>query len=277
MTTNNMIDMTNIANSGTNTNITSMTGLTGVLESPTAIANSSGVDLLSFVYTASMVNGWVVIGNVTGSNPVFGPSGSDANINGLILAKGTGTIIVQSGSGGVPFALNSLGNLNNYNIALPSLSAARTLTLRDQSGTIAYTSDIPATTMVMKSGSGSGNYTTTSTSYTDIDATNLAYTVTIPVGTKVLINVSCTASQTALASAFVCLADSTTTLTEAGSTLGASTYDSVIGLTYIYTGDGNSHTFKLRFKSNSGANTANILNSTSTLTPFMTFMMVQSS
>lgn len=132
------------------------------------------------------------------------------------------------------------------------------------------------TTITMKSGSGAGDYTTTSATYADVDGTNLAYTVTVPTGFKVLASVTVSLKNSSLGAAVgVALADGTTALTEAMIDAAVASDREAVSLTYAFTGDGASHTFKLRWKTSAGTNTMD--NSSSTLAPRMTFFMTPSS
>lgn len=75
-----------------NSNITSMIGLTGVLQAPTAITSSAGVSVLEFTYTGSAVNSIGILNNTTGSNPAIFAVGSDPNIILQVGGKGTGGV-----------------------------------------------------------------------------------------------------------------------------------------------------------------------------------------
>lgn len=139
----------------------------------------------------------------------------------------------------------------------------------------------PVTTMTFKRGSGAGNYTTSSTTYVDMDAANLAYTVTVPAGFKLSItaNMSLTPTTASATGMYVSMYDtySSSTLAENQAVCSASQANSYwpIGLSYVLTGDGNSHTIKLQWKSNGSATGCS--NSSVTFAPTMTFLMVPSS
>src|SRR5438309_1813478 len=110
----------------------------------------------------------------------------------------------------------------------------------------------------------------------DSDGTNLAYTVTVATGSKVLITAAWLWSINVSAASTVsfALTDGTTLLAETvgqvGSTTSAAAFPT--SLAYVFTGDGASHTFKLRWLNNS-ANTLTLYNTTATFTPMMTFWM----
>lgn len=86
------------ANFPVNTNITSMTGLTGTLQAPTGVTSSAGVNLLTFTYTASAVNYIQVLNNITNASPSLSAVGTDSNIILQLSGKGTGGAAVQGTS-----------------------------------------------------------------------------------------------------------------------------------------------------------------------------------
>ncbi len=127
-------------------------------------------------------------------------------------------------------------------------------------------------TLTMKSGSGGGDYTIASASLADVDSTNLAFTVTVPSGYKILINSAFCCKNGGLGNVTnVVLADGTTVLTETFMDEAVGGDRQMMGLTYVFVGDGASHTFKLRWAA--GAGTSTMSNSSATLTPRMTFLM----
>jgi hypothetical protein len=131
-----------------------------------------------------------------------------------------------------------------------------------------------APTITIKKGTGLGNYTTASTTYVRVDATNLAYTVVVPVGQKIMIWSSFTHNPSAASTNMnVALADGTADNT---GILVESLFQSSGGffpgnLSWVLIGDGASHTFNLQFKTTASSN--NILNSSATSIPVMTFWM----
>lgn len=131
----------------------------------------------------------------------------------------------------------------------------------------------------LKKGTGSGNYTSASTGYADVDATNLALTVTIPIGFKLMVHASGAAtSNTAAATVSVSLFDSATLLeTQINPTVAGTGGAEPFSLGWIITGDGASHTVKLQYKTSNASDSVVILNSSATLTPTITFLMLPSS
>jgi len=128
-------------------------------------------------------------------------------------------------------------------------------------------------TITLKKGSGGGNYTTASTSYVDVDATNLSYTVTIPTGWKLAISASGQiTSLTAVAGVSYALFDSSV-INEGMVTPSAATFQLQFGISWSITGDGASHTVKLQYKTANASDSASITNSSATLLPTMVFTL----
>jgi hypothetical protein len=131
--------------------------------------------------------------------------------------------------------------------------------------------------MTLRRGSSGGTYVTSSTSYVDVDATNLTYTVTIPVGWKLAISTSGeTWTSTGAAIVGVSLFDSGTLIETGMGTAGAGNgFTGTFALNWVINGDGASHTVKLQFKTLNGADAANMGNSGSSL-PQMVFTLAPS-
>jgi hypothetical protein len=125
-----------------------------------------------------------------------------------------------------------------------------------------------------KTGSGTGDYSTTSSSYVDMDANNLAYTVVIPSGKKVVILATGTwAFTSSIANpvvAGVAIAEDTTTIVEGLITLPGPQERPFV-LSTVVTGTGASKTYKLRFRS-SGGLTFIIRNGSAPIAPRLTFI-----
>lgn len=114
-----------IAGSGANSDITSMTGLTGALSAPTAIASNAGLPLLTFTYTASAVNSFTMINNATGANPILIASGADATVAMLLQSKG-GVYIFQDQLSTTGAALRILNGAGTQYTGLKVADAAAT-------------------------------------------------------------------------------------------------------------------------------------------------------
>jgi hypothetical protein len=144
-------------------------------------------------------------------------------------------------------------------------------------GTVQNSGGTSTMGMTLKKGSAGGNYTTTSTSYVQVDGTNLASTVTIPTGWKLGISASGSVScSTALATSGVAIADGGTTLVEAVQACSGVGLFGAFALNWVVTGDGASHSVDLRFKTFTGADAANIANNTSTQIPSMVLTLMPS-
>lgn len=134
-------------------------------------------------------------------------------------------------------------------------------------------------TIVGKKGTGNGtDYTTTSTSMTDVDATNLSYTVTIPIGWKLFCVSSGTATNdTANDGTDVQIIDGSTVLHRASTSQVAAGGNLKVGwsLNGTITGDGASHTIKLQFCAVVGG-TAHIINTAAGNVASMVFELIPS-
>jgi hypothetical protein len=128
-------------------------------------------------------------------------------------------------------------------------------------------------TITLKKGSGSGNYTSSSTSYVDVDATNLAYTATIPTGWKLAVAASGSITSNAgQVNVLVSIFDSSTLL-ETSILPPAAGGLASFALSWVINGDGSTHTIKLQDKTSNGANSVLIANNSATLTPTMVFIL----
>ena len=145
-------------------------------------------------------------------------------------------------------------------------------------GVIKNTPNTATMGATLKKGSGGGNYVSASTSYVDVDATNLALTITIPTGWKLVVNASGQlTSATAIATVFVSLLDGSTLVeAQVNPTVAGTAGSEDWALNWVITGDGASHTVKLQYKTSNGADSATILNSSATLVPTMVFTLMPS-
>lgn len=126
---------------------------------------------------------------------------------------------------------------------------------------------LAAPVITVKSGTGAGNYTTTSASFVDVDATNLAYTVTPSTGSKLLVMITGLMQNDVAGGgqSYLGLYDSSsnsilaqTVVNDNGNTVGIE-YPAVIVTTIA--GDNAPHTFKLQMKAGAGGGTAHLHNS----------------
>lgn len=138
-------------------------------------------------------------------------------------------------------------------------------------------------TFTQKIGNLSGtSYNTISAAMVDVDSTNLAYTVTIPTGWKLLMSAYGIIRCNQTADAFGVQLTDTSTSTSLdwahwnGGDSGAANTAYKFALSYVLTGDGNSHTIKLQFNETAGiaGHTTLINNNTVGVdTPKMDFLL----
>jgi hypothetical protein len=195
------------------------------------------------------------------------------------MALGTCTDAVTNASSGGTIALSSLYQGDIDYVYGGAGSGTSTLFVDGRLDCLRPSGCFFDASTVIKQGSASGtDYTTNSTSFEQVDATNLLYTATVPLGTKVKI--------TAIGTAAVSIPHQYCTVGIGidGIVVNAQQYQSagaglpsqgVVTVDWVFVGDGNSHTFDLRFESNSGGNTASLING-SNVFPTMVFEMYPS-
>jgi hypothetical protein len=128
--------------------------------------------------------------------------------------------------------------------------------------------------VVEKAGSAAGNYTTASTSASDVDATNLAFTTVIPTGMALLVRArAAILNGTAGDGVMLIIADSTTSLEQQDITSPAGGQVLPCFLQKLITGDDASHTIKLRWNAITGG-TATMRNAAANEAPKMEFEYV---
>lgn len=84
---------------------------------------SSGGEQFRVVHTASVVNYGTITGSATAADPVFGVDGTDANINVVFQAKGTGSLKFATG-GGKQFQINNTASAVNFVVASGAATGA---------------------------------------------------------------------------------------------------------------------------------------------------------
>lgn len=139
MAINNSINLpkTSIALNGANANITSMTGLTGSLKAPTAVLDANGNNVLKFTSVGAAIN-YVDIGNSAAGGPGISAVGSDSNIDLNVSALGTSSVQCFTPTGTFPLLLRPNSGTNTFvaRFSVPTITATRTYTLSDLSGTV---------------------------------------------------------------------------------------------------------------------------------------------
>lgn len=216
----------------------------------------------------SPMNIWDTVG---GSNPIT-ISNTVAN-NNLFIGRFDGTISDSTAS-------NTYLDVLHNTFTMPTM--ATSVASLKVNGTIVATP-----TTVSKKGSGGGDYTAANTSYAAVDTTNLCTTLTVPTGWKLIVTASGSlGTATSAVAAQVALSDVGATCGTGGTTpliekryipsaVGAG-FDGGWALQVVITGDGNAHSVALLAETTNGSDSWNIQNSTSTLTPAMTFMLMPS-
>ncbi len=135
------------ANAPVNTNITSMTGLTGVLSQPTAIVDSFGNPVLSFNYSSGSPTDYLEIYNGIDSMSGIQVISSNANASVGIFGKGSGGVEVGSVEATtIPFAISSEAfevTAKKFNFYIPVWTGLRTLTFPDADVTLAAGTTLP--------------------------------------------------------------------------------------------------------------------------------------
>lgn len=129
------------ANAPINTNITSMTGLTGALMAPSGILDTHSNPVLTFAGFPSAVNYATVVNSITNVGVTFGVQGSDTNVSFIAATKGTGQFFIFSENTTAPFVINSGTNAQHFtNIIISDTNATRNVIIPDMTGTIVLTS-----------------------------------------------------------------------------------------------------------------------------------------
>lgn len=230
---------------------------------------------LGWTGTLAVSRGGSGAGSFTAYSVLCGGTTSTSAFQSVASVGTSGQVLTSNGAGVLPTfqAVSGSGTVNSGTTNQLAYYAGNGTTV---SGLSTITNSQNGVTMAMKGGSGGGDYTTTSASYTDVDGTNLAYTVTVPSGYKLQINTTFTVYNNGILNAVsVALTDSTSVLLEQVIVeSSASSVQTGGSIPYVFPGDGASHTFKLRWKTSAG--TAGMANGSSTNKPNMTFLLTPS-
>ncbi len=134
------------ATAGANSNITSLTGLTGTLQAPTTIKDSSGNNMFAFNYQATPVNYFSFANASTGNNVAIDALGSDTDVGISYVAQAAGAHIFYSTSAAAPLAIDCGTAFQHSTVfAFSNTAATRTVTFPDQNGTMYLSSKATAT------------------------------------------------------------------------------------------------------------------------------------
>lgn len=265
------------------TGTTTLSGNLGV-SGATTLANTTvgAASTLTIATIKQIANNFFNISDANGISRFF-VSNTPPYTNTFIAGNGAGSIFL--GSGGKTNVDDVTGNISlsgstsgTITLKAAAVAGSNNVTLPAETGTLAL-----KPTVTLKTGTGGGNYTTASTTFVRVDSTNLAFTVTIPNGWKLLISASGVLSiATATNGVNVALADGSAdntgiiiqTLAQPN-TAGAATFIP-FSLNWVVNGDGASHTINLQFSTGNAADSAIMVNNTSTLKPMMTFLLTPS-
>ncbi len=134
------------ANFPVNTNITSMTGLTGVLQAPTFINDANANHVLGFSGQANAVNYLTLLNASTGNAPIFLSVGTDTNVGQIFQAQADGEFVYNTTASSNVFVYNT-GNLNQHSSTFTFANTAATdnYTWPDLSGSILVASKVNGT------------------------------------------------------------------------------------------------------------------------------------
>lgn len=109
------------ANAGTNTNITSMIGLTGYLQAPLGVKDANGNIVVQWNSSAGAVNYISELNNSTGNSPTISALGSDANIALTLTGKGTSGVNIVGTSTNNSAPVGDIGE--DFSINVPKAAA----------------------------------------------------------------------------------------------------------------------------------------------------------
>lgn len=212
----------------------------------------------------------------------FGATSGTITLQPAAVAGNTNLILPGTNTSDTLVAAAFAQTLTNKTLTSPTITGAAITTATITSPTINGTptgTGIPTTTL--KSGTGAGNYTSASTTYVRVDSTNLAYTVTIPAGWKLLVHASGAAfTATGAVVLSVALADgsadNTGILIETSIRAADASNADSFSLDWLIAGDGLSHTINMQYKTSVGADVVTIVNSGATFKPVMMFLLTPS-
>lgn len=170
MTQNSSIGLpkSSIARNGANTDITSMSGLTGALKAPTAILDANSNNVMTLTGVASAVNYVNINNSVASAAPSLEAKGTDTDISISLLAKNTGGVLCQSPTSTFPLYLQPNSATNSFTISFgcTTLTATRSCLFPNLDGTVAVNQALVG--VVAHAGGGAGSATLLSTSVTNI-------------------------------------------------------------------------------------------------------------
>ncbi len=119
---------------GANSDITSMTGLTGVISAPTAIQSSAGINVLTFTYTP-LATDYIDVGNgLIGAGLQVKSSNTNSSMS--LYGKGTGGVQIGATGGTTTFPMVLYNGTYTFGHYIPTQTANRTLVYPDSDVTL---------------------------------------------------------------------------------------------------------------------------------------------
>jgi hypothetical protein len=128
-----------IAQAGANSDITSLTGLNGVIQAPTFINDVNGNHVLGFIsQSASSVNYLQVSATNTLIGPQLNAVGTDTDISMYLMPKGSGTVNISVTSNIGLFIRSGTTFQHATQFVFANTAQARTVTFPDADGTVQF-------------------------------------------------------------------------------------------------------------------------------------------
>lgn len=178
------------ATSGANSDITSLTGLTGKIQAPTAIASSAALNVLGFTYTGSAVNNLSVTNAITTASPILEALGTDTNVGIDYKAQLAGVHRFYSTSN-APFSfLSGTSSQHTTRFNFADTAQTRDITWPDADGTVALSST--QSMVLITTGTAANSASVDLTGMTGYTSYVIYWTKLIPAtnGTTLLMRVS---------------------------------------------------------------------------------------
>lgn len=174
-----------LAFAGANSDITSLTGLNGILQAPTFVNDANGNHVLGFSTTASAVNYIYLQNNVTTGAAILGSTGSDTNISIELLPKGTGMTQCFS-LGNIPiFFFSGTAYQHTTNFTFANTAQSRTVTWPDADGTVQFQGQSLGSTVISAPAASQSSSLSIGAAYQNAFGYDIVLTVYISVASAV--------------------------------------------------------------------------------------------